>query len=67
MVLLSVDGFALPVSMFVGVPEALAIVYSNGMDFRRPTTTDTWIRSIQVHARVVVFCFPVLQRAAARK
>ncbi len=47
-VLLQVDGFALPLSIFIGVPEAMSIVYSNGMDFRRPPTIDTWTRSLLV-------------------
>ncbi len=45
---LSVDGYGAPVSIYVGLAEAAAILYASGMESRRPSTISTWQHTIEV-------------------
>lgn len=47
---LEVAGFRTPVAIYMGVIEATSILYSSGVEFRRPFTTGTWSKSLQVRA-----------------
>ncbi|KAK9865473.1 hypothetical protein WJX84_008567 [Apatococcus fuscideae] len=44
---LSVDGYGAPVSIYVGLAEAAAILYASGMESRRPSTISTWQHTIE--------------------
>ena len=45
---LAVDGYGAPVSIYVGLAEAAAILYASGMESRRPSTISTWQHTIEV-------------------
>ena len=45
---LRVDGYPTPMSLYVGVAEAAAILYASGMEFRRPSTVNAWQNSLKV-------------------
>ncbi|KAK9826663.1 hypothetical protein WJX74_008584 [Apatococcus lobatus] len=44
---LAVDGYGAPVSIYVGLAEAAAILYASGMESRRPSTISTWQHTIE--------------------
>lgn len=48
--LLAVQGYSRPVQLAIGLLEAVAVVYAAGVESRRPSTANTWARTLQVGA-----------------
>ncbi len=46
--LLAVQGYSRPVQLAIGLLEAVVVVYAAGVESRRPSTANTWARTLQV-------------------
>eukprot|EP01026_Neomeris_dumetosa_P080026 TRINITY_DN8804_c0_g1_i1.p1 TRINITY_DN8804_c0_g1~~TRINITY_DN8804_c0_g1_i1.p1 ORF type:complete len:325 (+),score=28.29 TRINITY_DN8804_c0_g1_i1:117-1091(+) len=48
LVLLKIEGEKVPLPIYVGYLEVLALMYASGMETRRPMTVKTWIKSLEL-------------------